>query len=372
VTSQPAGPKESGLYYYGARYYAAWLCRFTAVDPRAASFPYQSSFVYAANNPTTLTDVNGEYAGGPNDPEDPVQGTVLPVDQTTGNPVATLEPITVTETLTPEEWYGVKLNIGKQLHASPDAFGKAYGSAKTKEQKELLYQSYIAYGNQGGAKVLGAALAIPTAFVAAPLIAETAVDMLVEAALGFDPIISPFDLVEKTAKKKVVGELAENVTEKNVREGVTQTTAKNIYKFEERGYSYKLDASIAKDGTKDFTHYLDKDGESIVVGISSISKDGELSNVFSVPEELQGHGVSKAIYKQLADEGFSSVSSLYPARGLNTNYRAFMEAYDPTKNNFVEAAMSTPASKALGSGWQPINIQIKEGKSISMQWIRRR
>ena len=54
--------EESGLYYYGARYYAAWLCRFTAVDPRAASFPYQSSFVYAANNPTTYSDYNGEYA----------------------------------------------------------------------------------------------------------------------------------------------------------------------------------------------------------------------------------------------------------------------------------------------------------------------
>ena len=47
---------ESGLYYYGARYYADWLCRFTTVDPRAHSFPYQSSFVYAANNPITYSD----------------------------------------------------------------------------------------------------------------------------------------------------------------------------------------------------------------------------------------------------------------------------------------------------------------------------
>jgi len=59
--------EESGLYYYGARYYASWLCRFTAVDPRKDSYPFQNSYAYAANNPSTLTDINGE---GPGDPED--------------------------------------------------------------------------------------------------------------------------------------------------------------------------------------------------------------------------------------------------------------------------------------------------------------
>jgi RHS repeat-associated protein len=29
---------ESGLYYYGARYYAAWLCRFISVDPLSAKY----------------------------------------------------------------------------------------------------------------------------------------------------------------------------------------------------------------------------------------------------------------------------------------------------------------------------------------------
>ncbi len=58
---------ESGLYYYGARYYADWLCRFTAVDPRKDQYPFQNSYAYAANNPITFTDVNDE---GPNDPED--------------------------------------------------------------------------------------------------------------------------------------------------------------------------------------------------------------------------------------------------------------------------------------------------------------
>lgn len=53
----------SRFYYYGARYYAAWLCRFTAVDPRKDSYPFQNSYAYAANNPVTFTDVNGEGPG---------------------------------------------------------------------------------------------------------------------------------------------------------------------------------------------------------------------------------------------------------------------------------------------------------------------
>lgn len=30
---------ESGLYYYGARYYAAWTCRFISCDPLSVKFP---------------------------------------------------------------------------------------------------------------------------------------------------------------------------------------------------------------------------------------------------------------------------------------------------------------------------------------------
>ncbi|HAZ02537.1 MAG TPA: hypothetical protein DCY97_10255, partial [Marinilabiliales bacterium] len=32
--------EETGLYYYGARYYAAWLCRFVSVDPLQHKYPY--------------------------------------------------------------------------------------------------------------------------------------------------------------------------------------------------------------------------------------------------------------------------------------------------------------------------------------------
>jgi len=50
---------ESGLYYYGARYYAAWTCRFTSTDPLAAEYPNLSAYAYAFNNPLGFNDPTG-------------------------------------------------------------------------------------------------------------------------------------------------------------------------------------------------------------------------------------------------------------------------------------------------------------------------
>ncbi|MEJ1936053.1 RHS repeat-associated core domain-containing protein [Nostoc sp. NIES-2111] len=69
--------EESGLYYFGARYYAPWLGRFLSVDPKAGEYIYQSTYCYAANNPVTLEDVNGEGAEG-NDSKDKPTSTPKP------------------------------------------------------------------------------------------------------------------------------------------------------------------------------------------------------------------------------------------------------------------------------------------------------
>ncbi len=55
--------KETGLYYYGARYYDPKISMFYGVDPLAERFPSMSSFSYAANNPIRLIDINGENPG---------------------------------------------------------------------------------------------------------------------------------------------------------------------------------------------------------------------------------------------------------------------------------------------------------------------
>ncbi len=54
----------TGLYEYGQRYYAPWLCRFVSVDPVAEKFPHLSSYNYASNRPETARDLEGLQADG--------------------------------------------------------------------------------------------------------------------------------------------------------------------------------------------------------------------------------------------------------------------------------------------------------------------
>ena len=51
--------EETGLYYFGARFYAAWICRFCSVDPLQHKFPNISSFAYCNNNPIKYIDPDG-------------------------------------------------------------------------------------------------------------------------------------------------------------------------------------------------------------------------------------------------------------------------------------------------------------------------
>jgi len=55
---------ETGLNYYGARYYAAWTCRFISVDPLAASYPYLTPYNYAGNKPIGDLDIDGMQGTG--------------------------------------------------------------------------------------------------------------------------------------------------------------------------------------------------------------------------------------------------------------------------------------------------------------------
>jgi RHS repeat-associated protein len=50
---------ESGLYYYGARYYAAWLGRFVSTDPMEVQNPGKTPFHYALNNPVNRIEPSG-------------------------------------------------------------------------------------------------------------------------------------------------------------------------------------------------------------------------------------------------------------------------------------------------------------------------
>ncbi|MDI1352859.1 MAG: RHS repeat-associated core domain-containing protein, partial [bacterium] len=50
---------ESGLYYYGARYYAPWACRFVSIDPLAGEYPFYTPYQYAGNKPVNFIDLDG-------------------------------------------------------------------------------------------------------------------------------------------------------------------------------------------------------------------------------------------------------------------------------------------------------------------------
>jgi len=50
---------ETGLYYYGMRYYASWIAKFISVDPLQHKYPGLTPFQYASNNPITMIDIDG-------------------------------------------------------------------------------------------------------------------------------------------------------------------------------------------------------------------------------------------------------------------------------------------------------------------------
>ena len=59
---------ETGLSYFGSRYYSSDLSIWLSVDPMASKYPSLSPYVYCADNPVKLVDPNGEEFGGPDDP----------------------------------------------------------------------------------------------------------------------------------------------------------------------------------------------------------------------------------------------------------------------------------------------------------------
>jgi RHS repeat-associated protein len=59
--------EETGLYYYGARYYNPTVSVWLGVDPLAKKFPHQTLYVFTDNNPIMLWDptgMNAEEADG--------------------------------------------------------------------------------------------------------------------------------------------------------------------------------------------------------------------------------------------------------------------------------------------------------------------
>jgi RHS repeat-associated protein len=54
--------EESGFYYHGARYYAAWLGRWVSCDPEMPQNIPEAPYVYVRDHPLKYTDENGRSA----------------------------------------------------------------------------------------------------------------------------------------------------------------------------------------------------------------------------------------------------------------------------------------------------------------------
>lgn len=52
---------ETGLSYFGARYYSSDLSIWLSVDPMSDSLPYMTPFNYCKNSPILMKDPNGEF-----------------------------------------------------------------------------------------------------------------------------------------------------------------------------------------------------------------------------------------------------------------------------------------------------------------------
>ncbi|MDY0282813.1 MAG: RHS repeat-associated core domain-containing protein, partial [Salinivirgaceae bacterium] len=57
--------EETGLYYYGVRYYAGWIARFISTDPVKAERTWVTPYNYCQNNPINRIDPTGALDGEP-------------------------------------------------------------------------------------------------------------------------------------------------------------------------------------------------------------------------------------------------------------------------------------------------------------------
>jgi len=120
---------ETGLYYYGARYYASWLGRWVSTDPNLTSLD-MNLFAFSGNNPITRIDTIGlsdeqvnnvdyEITTDPNEAEQ----IMIPVTEETRKIIDNLDRqgIMTGYGRTPEgvEFYTIPSDVGRILESTP-------------------------------------------------------------------------------------------------------------------------------------------------------------------------------------------------------------------------------------------------------------
>jgi RHS repeat-associated protein len=191
--------EETGLYQMGARYYAAWLGRWTAADPiglLGGANPYS----YAQNNPIRLVDPGGTLAGAPQahvepTPEEEAAGMSFYAGTSVQpeGPPESEQAISATEPgPTPDRSSGLSYGLYQVVRRPTEgvAYEQAPGATRALESVRELAQdvSELVEENPGattavvgGAVFVGGLLALPAAAAAA---GGTAVFLGLTAGLG--------------------------------------------------------------------------------------------------------------------------------------------------------------------------------------------
>ena len=133
---------ETGLSYFGSRYYSSDLSIWLSVDPMSDKYPSLSPYVYCANNPVKVVDPNGEEIDIDGYRYIPGQSCPNGVSEKTQNKWNTLNKIYSTkigETLISEmaSTDDYCISISSEKHISADGSG-AYQSER-KHKSGTLY-----------------------------------------------------------------------------------------------------------------------------------------------------------------------------------------------------------------------------------------
>jgi RHS repeat-associated protein len=135
---------ETGLYYYGARYYACWLGRWTSADPLGIGADGPGLYNYTRGSPVTLTDPNGAEGKDPNEQgwwRRGLQAIAKPLFQATYAPAAALgaaEQVGLVDDGTTqaaaEMYVGAGLRAVEQAKAAANPIGTAIDTVTSLKQ----------------------------------------------------------------------------------------------------------------------------------------------------------------------------------------------------------------------------------------------
>ena len=192
--------EESGMYYYGARYYSPWLCRFISVDPLAGKYVFQAAYAYADNNPINKMDYNGEgtgEGGSPNPKESkPIFDIkVVPKSERNSDNFEDVITVDIIPENLPKPYKGKVNNIGElmsQMNNVPSKPGEDDQKSGQQERQRIFGLSrrqndYINFRSSKSAKAKGGSI----------------IDVVTEVIISAEPF---FETDRKIANREIKAE----------------------------------------------------------------------------------------------------------------------------------------------------------------------